>query len=391
MMTNWPSALLCSIVLWLGGCGGGGNAVPSPASQTSRYLYVSAYQLPNLSAVSGAIYGYKFVPETGGLIEVTGSPLATNTSAAPIAISRDAKFVYMSDYLFSNNQFSNTSIIALSVQADGTLTPVQGSPFATNEPISNVFTNPALDYLYAVDVFSLPSNLTVYSIDPSTGALTEQPSNPVAGIGPMLAITPDGKYLYSIGPQIYEYSIDPATGALSPLPGSPVAAPNSGAFGFAGVAMDPSGKFLYVTNSEQFTGFGGPMQAWSIDPQSGALNLISAAFQPTPGPQGSIAVDASGKYATVDTPVTSKTGPNCLSVISIDPTSGILANVPGSPFPDFGGSCGIFTADSAAPYVYAAGSMGLYVYLLDETTGTPSLVTGFTHAAYSVSNVVVTR
>jgi 6-phosphogluconolactonase (cycloisomerase 2 family) len=389
--TNDAAALVTSIVLLLGGCGGGGSTAPSPGGQTSRYLYVSAYQFPSPDAVTGEIYGYKFDTGGGGLTAVVGSPFAANTSGAPIAISRDSRFVYSSNYLYSNNQFTNTSLIALSVQADGTLAPVPGSPFATSEPISNVFTNPALDFVYAV---SVSSNLTVYSIDPSTGTLTEQRTNPVVGIGATtpLLITPDGQHLYSVlGSGIYEFAIDPASGVLSPLPASPVTAPTSNVSFPAGAALDPSGKFLYVTNATQFTGFGGPMEAWSIDPQSGALSLISAEFQPTAGPQGSIAIDASGKYATVDTPVTSKTGPNCFSVLGIDPATGMLANVTGSPFPDLGGSCGLFAADPSAPYVYAAGQTGIYVYSLDETTGEPSLVTGFASPVYAVSNVVVTH
>jgi 6-phosphogluconolactonase (cycloisomerase 2 family) len=342
-------------------------------------------------AATGEIHGYKFDPGVGGLTNLVGSPFARNTSGAPIAITRDAKFIYTSNYAYSNNQYSNTSLIALSVQADGTLAPVPSSPFATSEAISNVVTNPALDYMYAVTV---SSNLTVYAIDPSTGDLTEQPSNPVQGIGlttPLL-ITPDGRYLYSVlGSGIYEFAINPASGELSPLPGSPVTAPDSDESFPAGASIDPAGKFLYVTNSTQFTGFGGPMQAWSIDPQSGALTLVSAQFQPTAGPQGSIAIDASGKYAAVNTFVTSKTGPNCFAVLSIDPDSGILANVPGSPFPDFGGSCGMYFADPSASYVYAAGLTGVYVYSLDESTGAPSLVSSFASPVDGVSNVVVAR
>ena len=243
---------------------------------------------------------------------------------------------------------------------------------------------------YAVSVDGVTPSLTVYSINPSTGVLTKQLTNPVAGIGPMLAITPNGKYLYSIGPELYEFSIDPASGALSPLAGSPVAVPNSGTLVPAGVAIDPSGQFMYVTNAIQGTGFGQSMDAWSIDSQSGALSLISE-FQPTPGPQGSIALDASGKYAIVDTPVTSKTGPNCLSVLSIDSANGMLANVFGSPFPDPGGSCSVFTADPSAPFVYAAGSPGVSVYSLDEATGTPSFVTTLASSLYAVSSMVITH
>jgi 6-phosphogluconolactonase len=395
MKTKATAAFISSIVLLLVGCGGGGSSGGDTGSgtggPTSRYLYVSAYQDPSAGAETGEIYGYEFEPGGSGLTELAGSPFAPNTSGHPLAMSRDAKFIYTSNYSYSDNQYSNTSIIALSIQADGTLTPVAGSPFATSEAISNVVTDPALDYLYAVTV---SFNLTVYAIDPSTGNLTGQPSNPVQGIGlttPLL-ITPDGRYLYSVlGSGIYEFAINPASGELSPLPGSPVTAPNSDESFPAGASIDPAGEFLYVTNSTQYTGFGGPMQAWSIDPQSGALTLISAQFQPTPGPQGSIAINASGKYVIVDTPVTSKTGPNCLSVLNIDSANGMLANIPGSPFPVSGGSCGVFTADPSAPYVYAAASPGVSVYSLDEATGVPSYVTALASSVYGVTNMVVTH
>lgn len=375
------ATVLAVLAMMLGGCGGGGGSEGSGGNgsggSVSRYLYVSAFQNSG-STVTGEIRGYKFDTASGNLVEVAGSPFAANTSGAPIAITRDNNFIYSSN---------NNSLIALSVQADGSLTPVPGSPFATSEPIGYVVTNPGLDYLYTVGALS--SNLTVYSIDTSTGALTQQATYPGVGVS---AITPDGKYLYDVAwPAIDEYSIDPGSGALSPLSTSPSAAPNQYEVSPAGVAMDPQGRFLYVTNGALFTGFGAPMYGWTIDPTSGALSLVQQQFQPTPGSQGSIVIDASGKYAIVDTPVTSKTGPNCFSVLSIDAINGMLANVFGSPFPDSGGSCGLFAADPSAPYVYAAGESGLYVYTLDEATGVPSLMNSIATPSAGITNVVTTH
>jgi 6-phosphogluconolactonase (cycloisomerase 2 family) len=388
------AALVTLIALPLGGCGGGadgsGNSSgigPQP-SAPSRYLYVSSFSDPSAGAISGQIYGYKFAPATNGLTEVAGSPFPGSASGAPVVISRDSKFVYTSNYSFSNNQFSDSYLLAFSVQPDGTLAVVPGSPIATSEAIAAVVTNPAQDYLYAV---SVASNLTVYSIDPATGVLTEQPTNPVVSVSSVVLISPDGQHLYSVSAsEIDEFSIDPSSGAISALPVSTVAVPSTNAFGLAGVAMDPSGKFLYMTNSAQFTGFGGPGYAWSIDPQSGALSLVSG-FQPTPGSQGSIAVDDTGKYAIVNTFATSKTGPNCFSVLSIDPTSGVLASVPGSPFPQLRGDCGFFLADFSAPYLYSVGQAAVSVFSLDETTGAPGLVTSAPTLFYAATNAVVTH
>jgi 6-phosphogluconolactonase (cycloisomerase 2 family) len=168
--------------------------------------------------------------------------------------------------------------------------------------------------LYAV---AYSGDLNVYSIDSSTGAFTAQSTAGVAALGSPLVITADGQRLYQISTsEIFEFSIDPATGALKPLAASPVAIQtNTSAPG--DTAIDPSGRFIYVTNLTVFTGFGGPMYAWSIDPQTGAVSPLLP-FSPTAGPQASVAVDASGKYPVVTTGVASKTGPNCFAVQSID-------------------------------------------------------------------------
>jgi len=110
-------------------------------------------------------------------------------------------------------------------------------------------------------------------------------------------------------------------------------------------------------------------------------------FSPTAGPQASVAVDASGKYAIVTTVVTSKTGPNCLAVLGIDPTTGMLSQVPGSPFV---GDCGVLVADSSEPYIYD-GSSGVTVYLLDETTGIPRPVVDSALPGMAVLNLAVTH
>jgi len=371
------SSGLLALTPGCGGGGGGGN--PGPPGLPSRFLYASAYQetSPGSGKFTGGIYAYKFDPASGGITVVAGSPFATDTVGAPVAINRDARFLY------SINFATDGSIAAFSIQVDGSLASVPGAPFATTEPIAMLVIDPAADFLYAI---AYSGDLTVHTIDSSTGALTVQSTAGVAALGSPLVITPDGQRLYQISPsEIFEFSIDPATGALKPLAGSPVAI-QTNTFGPGDAAIDPSGRFIYVTNFSVFTGFGGPMYAWSIDPQTGAVSPIPP-FSPTAGPQASVAVDASGKYAVVTTVVTSKTGPNCFAVLGIDPTSGILSQVQGSPF---GGDCGVLVADSSGPYIYD-GSSGVTVYSLDETTGIPQSVTGSALPGMVVSSLAVTH
>ena len=368
------------MALWLTACSGGGGSNPGPPGLPSRFLYASAYQetSPGSGKFNGGIYAYKFDPASGGITIVAGSPFATDTVGAPVTINRNAKFLY-------SVNFADSSIVALSIQADGSLAGVPGAPVTTTELIETLVSDPAADLLYAI---AYSGDIEVYSIDTSTGALTVQSAVNVRAGGSHVVITPDGQYLYQISGisgGIFEFSIDPATGALTPLAGSPVAI-NAADFLPGDAAIDPSGKFIYATNQVVFTGFGGPMYAWSINPQSGAVSPIPP-FSPTAGPQVSVAVDSSGQYAVVTTVVTSKSGPNCFAVQSIDPTSGMLTPMPGSPF---GGECGVLIADSSAPYIYD-GSSGVTVYLLDETTGIPQSVTGSALSGMSVTGLAVTH
>src|SRR6266852_5478023 len=62
------------------------------------------------------------------------------------------------------------------------------------------------------------------------------------------------------------YTIDSTTGVLSPVPGSPFAAGSAP----SSVAVDPAGKFAYVTNLNS-----NDVSAYTIDSTTGALSPIT--------------------------------------------------------------------------------------------------------------------
>src|SRR5260370_1487722 len=73
------------------------------------------------------------------------------------------------------------------------------------------------------------SNVSAYTIDRTTGALTSVPGSPfAAGSLPFsVAVDSSGKFAYVANfasNNVTAYTIDRTTGALSPLPGSPFAA-----------------------------------------------------------------------------------------------------------------------------------------------------------------------
>jgi DNA-binding beta-propeller fold protein YncE len=62
-----------------------------------------------------------------------------------------------------------------------------------------------------------------------------------------IAVDPMGKFVYVAnqrGSNVSAYTINPSTGALAAVSGSPFAAGSTA----EGVAVDPMGKFLYVAN-----------------------------------------------------------------------------------------------------------------------------------------------
>jgi 6-phosphogluconolactonase (cycloisomerase 2 family) len=373
-----PTAMTSTASYKIEASNSGGNTTATIVlTISSRFLYASGcnWNGPNANPYfTGGIYGFSVDLATGVLSPVPGSPFAptaactlvsiTQGVGAQIMITHDSKFLYSYD--------SASKLLAFQIRSDGSLSAVSGAPF--NIPgwplflVADLVANPTVDFLYTSD----PSSRVMgYAIDSATGV----PSlTPVAGtnvISPTGATaTLDGRYYYQAlggSAQLAGFSTDAVTGTLSPVPGSPLflglnQVPND-------VAVDPAGKFLYVNNwaHSQQTGQGGPMHAYSIDSVSGALtDLPGSPFAVSQWPQVSVAVDASGRFLIVPTRPT--TTENCLVVASINPDTGALAAVPGSPFDLHCGNA--LASDPAEPYVYM-GSEGIVdAYSIDEVTGT---------------------
>ncbi len=169
------------------------------------------------------------------------------------------EYVYTNNDLYdSTNTNVVNSVSGFAVDA-GTLGPIAGSPFATG-PAGTVGTHGGLyssnriivvgDFLYASNTGS--NSISAFTIDSSTGALTlvgspfaTQGSNSSTLSGISLAATADGKYLYAgtTDGNITIYSIDSTTGALTPMTsGSPVSAGGA----TTSMKVTPNGKFLAV-------------------------------------------------------------------------------------------------------------------------------------------------
>jgi YVTN family beta-propeller protein len=231
-------------------------------------------------------------------------------------------------------------------------------PTASTGSINGLFAQiPASDIAAA-------GTATVTVFNPSPGGssnslnftITTGAVNPQA-----IAVDPTGKFAYvmnggcsgGIGGYVSMYTINPTTGALESI-GPPIWTYDYGTTP-GSVAVDPSGKFLYVTNS------GDP---WDLDDGSVALYTINAttgALTPTGTINGncprlcfpaSVVVDPSGKFAYV----VSGGVPFSVEMYTIDVTTGALTSI------------GTIAAGTS-PVSVAVDPSGKFAYVVNENVG----------------------
>jgi DNA-binding beta-propeller fold protein YncE len=143
-------------------------------------------------------------------------------------------------------------------------------------------------------------NVSMYTINASTGILTSI-GTIAAGLSPTsITIDPSGKFVYvsnSGSKDIWMYTINATTGALTSM--GPIAVGAS-----PGIGIDPSGKFAYVSKS-----------IYSINTSTGVLSPIGTIPADLPTPS---AFHPSGRFAYALGP-----GSN-VSMYSIDAATGAL-------------------------------------------------------------------
>jgi 6-phosphogluconolactonase (cycloisomerase 2 family) len=277
------------------GCGGGtpSTATTPPPTPPPPTGPASGTELL-YEAGSGSLQAFVLNPQTGVLsAPVNALPdgfLPENQGIPPVA-SPNGKFLYLQAF---DQEDGVAAIYCYSITGThGELTAIQGvtgPPFIPQYPpaidnVDSMIMDPKGQNLYLAtdDAGGTPSSpaphsIRQYSIDPTSGALTEQLPYSVTSTAQSsaLAIDPSGKYLYAesvlfnSGIGISAFSIDSATGAVTEIPGSPFVA-NGTITNISGnpeILVSPSGKYLYLNLVDQ-------AYAFSIDASTGALNALS--------------------------------------------------------------------------------------------------------------------
>ncbi len=141
------------------------------------------------------------VDTNGALSEITGSPFTTGGAGHGLGLYSANRIVVVNNFLYASNAGSN-DVSAFSIDAGtGVLTAVSGSPFPTNAFDDTTHSGISLaatpdgQFLYAGST-GFGGQITIFSLD-STGALTMVGSSPIAAGGAVygMKVSPDGKFL----------------------------------------------------------------------------------------------------------------------------------------------------------------------------------------------------
>jgi len=324
------------------------------------------------SANLNQITGFK-VDLTSGALSIPTHVPGPNDAGGMVADPK-AKFLYVSD-------FTGAAIDGFAINAaTGGLTPISGSPFSVGA--GNGPSGMAIDSTGKF-LFLAHANLNgifVFTRDANTGALILVPGSPfAAGATPShLVVDQSARLLYASNSNdpmgsISAYTINPTTGALTEIAGSPFAT-QTGFPGPGRLAIEPGGKFLYV-------GLGGSVNAnhfvaaFSIDPSTGGLSPVPGSPFSAGNGSFSVVVDQSGRYL-----YTANAFDNTISVFTIDTGSGALTSISGSPFATgaVGGFPFALGMDPTGMFLYTAnqGSDNISGLRINGTTGALTLISG---------------
>ena len=175
--------VLVFVVASIAGCIG--------CSQTaSHYVYATV-------PAANQVFAYREDPNSGVLTEIQGSPYPVGDGATSAVLHPSGKFLYVAN----PGQLEN-DISLFTIASNGALTEKLPRTSIGSDASQPEFLamDPAGSYLYVANTGS--NNISVFSIDSSTGLLTQlvnplAASHPDLGLPPLnMQLTPSGNYLY---------------------------------------------------------------------------------------------------------------------------------------------------------------------------------------------------
>ena len=330
---------------------------------TGNFAYVANSCSNNLSMYT--------INTTTGVLTLIGM-IAAGIGPASVAVDPSAKFVYVANESNFGDLVGNVSVYTIE-SSTGILTSI-GSPAAADFGAHSVAIDPISKFVYVANdgIFEeTGGSLSMYSANGTTGVLMT--TGTINGVCPGLCapysvvVDPSGKFVYvaneggfaPIG--VSMFTINATTGALTSI----------GTVGAGGravsVAVDPTGKFAYLTNiSNGFPGENNIVSMFTINATTGALTsigTIAAGTYPV-----SVAVDPTGKFAYV-----ANSSSNDISMYTINGTTGALTSTGTIAAGSSPTSIAIHPSGKFA-YVTNSGSNNVSMFSVDGASGTLMLI-----------------
>jgi 6-phosphogluconolactonase len=260
---------------------GGNGPYAGVIDPTGQYLLVTDSFGNN--PTGGDVSVYAIDAASGALTEVAGSPFAADANPTQILFTHSGQFVYV-----TNPGLGAVTGFSFST-ATGALTPVPGTPAFSGSGAAALAVDAEDQFLYVANpsASNLPpyqatlGNISAFSIDSSTGALTPilgSPFTSISGSGPAaIAVDPSGRFVFAATPgssnSVWCFSITPTNGALVEVANSPF----SLAAGVQFALFDPSGNFFYIGSGSGK----GDIEAYTYNLSTGAPKVIKGSPFPT--------------------------------------------------------------------------------------------------------------
>jgi 6-phosphogluconolactonase len=319
-------------------------------SQSNHFVYA-------VGSRTNSVLGFRAAGN--GTLTVLSAGFPTDAQPVSMVLNPAAPFAYTAN-------FSGDNVSALVVDTtNGTMKeatdPVTGDVLLPQDTEGN---NPVAlgisangQFLYVLDQAATPvlgspgkvqANITIFAIDGENGGLDFLNFSPVGtpagtvSLPVSLAVAPNSSFLYvaDLAQAIIAGFTINSDGSLTPMPSTFTAGPAP-----TFLTIDPQSKFLYV--ADQVTN---QIFAFTIDPSTGALSPVSG----SPFAAGSVpvclAMDSAGVFL-----VSANSGSNNISAYSVNTTTGALTEISGSPFTT--GTTPVFViVDATNSFVYVADS-----------------------------------
>lgn len=181
-------------------------------------------------------------------------------------------------YAYVSN-FNSGSIQSYTVSTSTApyLTPLATYPTSGTVSSEQTVIHPSGQFIYYTDGGTF---VWVVKVNAATGALTSSgftsvPAGSATSLS-FIAIDPYGRFLYvsnDVDSTIYGFTINQTTGQLTAMTGSPFSANLSTPYC---VIIDRSGSYLYATNNTGGTGGTGDISAYNINQTTGALTAFTS-------------------------------------------------------------------------------------------------------------------